>query len=282
MTRGASALLIVVMIWAALPIAAQNPPYPKERDAPEGWVQAPSSKVNPALWECAGYGGSWIVGIQQGSARINRPSEEPPEENPLPQFLKLSKEMIGIRSLLRTADGWLVGFDAGEFGGGLWWFNNEGDHSRKLLSENVHSILQTPNGVFVLVGLVHLSLDDGKIYQFTETAEQVKVTHVADLGGSPETSTVDPDGRVVIATPKSVLAFDYSGNVRELYTSGENLTYPTSIVVDGNGDIFVAMRFFVLRLVPTSVGVYRPEWLMSKQCQSFKIVKRICTCTALD
>ena len=29
MTRGASALLIVVMIWAALPIAAQNPPYPK-------------------------------------------------------------------------------------------------------------------------------------------------------------------------------------------------------------------------------------------------------------
>jgi hypothetical protein len=100
------------------------------------------------------------------------------------------------------------------------------------LSENVHSILQTPDGVFVLVDLAHLTLDSGKIYQFTETAGEVIVNDVADLGGSPEASTVDPDGRVIVATPRSVLAIDYTGSVRELYTSGENLTYPTSVVVD--------------------------------------------------
>jgi hypothetical protein len=280
MTRDVSLLLVVVTIWAALPTAAQSPPSAKERDAPEGWVQAPSSKVNRALWECAGYGGSWIVGLQDGSVRIDELSERAPEKNPLPQFLKLSKEVIGSRSLFRTADGWLVGFDAGEFGGGLWWFSNEGDDNRKLLSENVHSILQTPNGVFVLVGLAHLSLNSGKIYQYTETAEQLKITYVADLGGSPEASTVDSDHRIVIATPKSVVAFDYSGNTRKLFTSGEDLTYPTSIIVDRNGDIFIAMRSFVLRLIPATNGGYRPQWLMSKQCQSFKIADRICTCSA--
>lgn len=280
--RRAAWLLILVAIWAVLPSAAQNASNLKEPDAPEGWIQAPSSRVDPALWECAGYGGSWIVSLQEGAVRIKKLSDEKTETVSLPQFLKLSKEMVGSRSLLRAADGWLVGFDAGEFGGGLWWFNNEGDVHRKLLSENVHSILQTTNGVFVLVGLAHLSLDNGKIYQFTETADEVKVTMLADLGGSPEASTVDPEGRIVIATPKSVLAFDYSGNVQELYTSGEDLTYPTSVVVDEHRNIYVAMRFFVLRLVRSSSTAYRPQWLMSRKCQSFKIVKRICICTAPD
>ena len=278
MARGPSMLLAIAVISAAAPIFGQSSSYPNERDVPKGWIAAPSSKANPSLWECAGYGGSQIVSLEEGSLRIGKPPDEEPGQVPLPQHLKLSKEMQGSRSLLRTADGWLVGFDAGEFGGGLWWFNNEGDKNQKLLSENVHAIYHTRDGVFVLVGLAHLSLNSGKIYQFTETAEEVGVTHVADFGGSPEASTVDSDGRFVVATPRSVVAVDYAGNLRELYKSGEDLTYPTSVVVNANGDIFVGMRFFVLRLIPGNSGDYRPQWLMEKECQSFKIVKRICTC----
>jgi hypothetical protein len=280
MTRPAW-LLMFVVIWAVPPSVAQNPPNLKEPDGLEGWIDAPSSRVNPALWECAGFGGSWVVSLQDDSVHVSDLSDAQREEISLPQFLKLSKEMTGRRSLLPTADGWLAGFDAGEFGGGLWWFNNEGDDNRKLLAENVHSILQTTNGVFVLVGLAHLSLDSGKIYQFTETAEEVKVTLEVHLDGSPEASTLDAGGRIVIATPKSVLAY-YSGDVHELYSSKEGLAYPTSVAVDERGDVYVGMRFFVLRLVRSSGGVYRPQWLMSKKCQSFKIVNRICSCTAPD
>jgi len=276
--QGSSTLLSLVVICVALPSLGQSAPNPSERDTPDGWIEAPSSKANPNLWECAGYGGSVIVSLDDGSVHVGKPTDEQSEQVPLPQHLKLSKEMIGRRSVYRTADGWLVGFDAGEFGGGLWWFNNEGDENRKLLSENVHAIYQTPDGVFVLVGLAHLSLDSGQIYKFTETAEDVKVTQLADLGGAPEASIVDPDGRFVVATPRSVVAVDYAGNIRKLYKSGENLTYPTSVIVDAHGDILVGMRFFVLRLVPVSDGKYRPQWLMAKACQSFKIIDRICTC----
>ncbi len=277
MAKAASLLFSLAVISASLAGFGQSSKA-NERDLPMGWEEAPSSKANPGLWECAGYGGSVTVSLEGGSVRVGKPLDEEPQQVPLPEYLKLSKEMIGSRSLLRTADGWLVGFDAGEFGGGLWWFNNGGDENKKLLSENVHAIYQTSYGAFVLVGLAHLSLNDGQIYQFTETDEEVKVKHVADLGGSPEASTVDPDGRFVVATPKSVLAVDYGGKVHELYRSGEGLTYPTSVVVDANGDIFVGMRFFALRLVPTNNDDYRPQWLMAKECQSFKIVKRICTC----
>jgi hypothetical protein len=219
-----------------------------------------------------------VVSLEDGSVHLGKPPDEEPQQVPLPQHLKLSKEMIGSRSVLRAADGWLVGFDAGEFGGGLWWFNNQGDENRKLLPENVHAIYQTSDGVFVLVGLAHLSLDSGKIYQFLETADEVKVKQFADLGGSPEASTVDSSGRFVVATPKSVVAVDYAGNVHKLYKSGEDLTYPTSVIVDAHGDILVGMRFFGLRLAPGNDGEYRPQWLMAKECQAFKIVERICIC----
>src|SRR5262249_10255619 len=153
-------------------------------------------------------------------------------------------------SLLRTTDGWLIGFDAGEFGGGLWWFNRNGRDAKKLLPQNVHAIYKTPDGIFVLAGLAHLSQDTGEIDQFIETPDEISLRFIATLRGSPEASVMRSDGQIVVATMHSVLLVDHVGKVHELYKSGEDLVYPTSVVVDGQGNIFVAMRFFVLQLVP--------------------------------
>ncbi len=275
------AFLLSVVFVAAFPTPAQNSSSYIDQGPPEGWVQAPSSKVNPALWECAGRGGSWVVSEPQSSMTIKELDLDSEEQVVVPPQLKLTKEMVGKKSLLRTASGWLIGFDAGEFGGGLWWFSEDGSESTKLLSNNVHSIYETPDGIFVLAGLAHLSLDSGEIQQFIETTEKVTLRWVANLGGSPEASTLAPDGQIVIASMRSVVRVDHGGKVHTLYKSGEDLTYPTSVVVDGNGDIFVAMRFFILRLIPDE-DAYRSQWLMPKRCRTFKMVKYICNCTAVD
>jgi hypothetical protein len=194
----------------------------------------------------------------------------------LPPQVKLAKDMIGTRSLLRTSGGWLIGFDAGEFGGGLWWFSRDGHDSKKLLSENVHAIYETSDGIFVLAGLAHLSMDNGEIDRFVDTPESVSVKYIVSLGGSPEASTVAPNGQIVVATTHSVLLVD-GGKVRDLYKSGERLVYPTSTVVDGEGNIFVAMRFFVLRLSPRN-GTYESQWLIPNKCRSVKVVRYECAC----
>jgi hypothetical protein len=275
------ALSLVLMLATALVAVAQETAAHVGRGRPEGWVHAPSSKDAPDLWQCAGYGGSWVVSKGRDAIAIKELNIEKQKAVPVPRQLKLSKEMIGRRSILQTADGWLLGFDAGEFGGGLWWFSKDGKEEKKLLPQNVHAIYETPDGVFVLAGLAHLGLDSGEIDQFTTTPERVSVKYVASLGGSPEASALTPDGQIVIATMSSVLLVDASGKVQQLYKSGENLTYPTSVVVQENGDIFVAMRFFVLRLISDN-NVYQSDWLMPKKCQSFKMVKYICTCTATN
>lgn len=270
--------LVLVLATASLAVAQESVSH-VEPGIPAGWVNAPSSKDAPALWQCAKYGRSWVVSKNQDAIAIEELNIDKQNPVPVPRQLKLSKEMIGRRSMLHTGDGWLIGFDAGEFGGGLWWFSNDGSEAKKLLEQNVHSIYETPDGVFVLAGLAHLGIDNGEIDQFTNKPEKVSLKYKASLGGSPEASALGPEGQIIIATMGSVLLVDHAGKVHELYRSGENLTYPTSVVVKANGDIFVAMRFFVLRLVSDN-GAYRADWLMPKKCRSFKMVKYICNCTA--
>ncbi len=279
-TRSLTFLSLFVLA-TTFPLAAQNDHATVDQGLPEGWIQAPSSKDNSALWECAGLAGSWVVSESHGPLAVTELDVEQEEEVAVPPYLKLSKEMKGRKSLLRTANGWLIGFDDGEFGGGLWWFNEDGSDSTKLLSDNVHAIYETRNGTFVLAGLAHMGHDAGEVDQFIETPEKVTLRWVASLGGSPEASTVDPDGDIVVASPRGVVRVDYSGKVHLLYGSGEGLTYPTSVVADQNGDIFVGMRFFVLRLRPVD-SLYRPQWLMRTNCRSFKTVKYVCSCTGKD
>ena len=248
-------------------------------DIPAGWTAASNSKQNPELWHCASYGGSWIVGNDKERLVIHDLAHGTRKEQTIPPQLKLSKEMIGSRSLLKTSDGWLIGFDAGEFGGGLWWFSQDGSNVKKLMGENVHAIYKTPSGVFVLAGLAHLGLDRGGLYQFVDTPEKISLKYVTTLGASPEASMLDHDGNILIATMHGVLRVDKDARVRTIYKSDEWLIYPTSITEDSTGGIFVGMRFFILQVTPQEDGASKGEFLVREQCKTFKIEKYICKCT---
>jgi hypothetical protein len=272
-----------LFILFALPTlaSAQKAPAEVATNLPTGWIHAPSRVQNAALWECAAYGGSWVASTDGGKIKIAKFNAEAGKQLPIPPQLKLSKKMIGRRSVQETSGGWLVGFDAGEFGGGLWWFSRDGSKTIELLSDNVHAIYEIKKTILILTGLSHMNLNFGHIYKLNDNADKPTVTSVVTLGGSPEASTVDTDGdNIVIATPERVLRVDMDGKVAESYKSGEHLTYPTSIAVETDGFIYVAMRFFVLRLSPQQGSNYKAEWLMPEQCRVFRLDKYICGCNA--
>lgn len=263
---------------------------------PVGWTHAPTSKEDPKLWECAGLGGSWVALLRDGEVNLVREdtAEVRRQLVKLPPAIQLSKEMVGNRVFVETADGFLVGFDAGEFGGGLWWFSKNGRKVSKLFGNNVHAIYKTNQGIYVLSGLDHMGYDEGKLFRFEETAVEVSATEVADLRGSPEASQVLPDDRILVATPTSVLRVDGNGKIETLYqgrkmffvkgavsytnADRDEFIYPESIVVDKQGDIYVGMRFFALR-VRERQGKIESEWLMRSECERYKTVGHICSCT---
>ncbi len=273
-------LIFPLLILLSLPTATSTQKTAAEAaiSLPTGWIYAPSRLQNAELWRCAAYGGSWVVSSDGGSIKLVRFDAESSKLPPMPPQLKLSKKMIGRRSLQPTSSGWLAGFDAGEFGGGLWWFSHDGSQTIELLSENVHAIHQIKSTILILTGLNHMGLNYGHVYKFNDTPDKAIVTSVADLGGSPEASTVDSGGNIIVATPDSVLRVDKEGKINEMYQSGEHLTYPTSAAVGSNRVVYVAMRFFILRLIPQEASRYNAEWLMPEQCRVFKLDKYICGC----
>ncbi len=63
------------------------------------------------------------------SARFSSAAPESvrkPRATELPSGVKLQPGMIGRHVTLRLQNGWLLGFDAGEFGGGLWFAGFDG------------------------------------------------------------------------------------------------------------------------------------------------------------
>jgi hypothetical protein len=58
---------------------------------------------------------------------------------------------------LKTDTGWLVGFDNGEWGGKLYWFNEDGTYNEKILRGNIKNIFRIPTASSVLI-LTHFLL----------------------------------------------------------------------------------------------------------------------------
>jgi len=273
-------IVLTVFLSAATIAIAQRGVDTAVDDVPNGWIIAPSRAENSELWHCAVYGDSWVVEKDKSDAIkiTDWNSFLQHTRSHIPPNLKLSEETKGRHSVLQTSDGWLIGSDAGEFGGGLWWFSRDGGETRKLLSENVKAIYETPKGIIVLTGLAHLSLNDGGVYTFSATQDEVKIKWLVPIGRSPEASSLDGNGNILIATTDSVLRLTFDGKIETLYEPKETLVYPTSVEVDRTGTISVGMRFFILQLKPNQSGLYVGHWLMRDKCTKTKLSKYICTC----
>lgn len=189
-------------------------------------------------------------------------------------------------AFLRTKNGWLVGFDAGEFGGGLWWFDENSDESFSLDYLNVHDI-KTANGEIVVgSGLAHSYNDTGRVSVFMDSGDgPPKRVRVLKTPSSVEALMLTDAGLVAatFAGPlhvNSTGAASYDGD-----SSGpdRHLTYPTSIAANENGDIFVGARYAVLvyRGLPED---FSPKWLVPKTCVRFIPADKNnrCSCVAAE
>lgn len=181
--------ILLFLVALATAACAQKTGAEFGSNPPNGWIHAPSRERNDGLWQCAAYGGSWVVSNDGGSIALRRFDPRGEKQEPIPPNVSLSKKMIGRRTFKPTSRGWLAGFDAGEFGGGLWWFSRDGSKTIEVLSENVHAIYQINSTILILTGLNHLGLNYGHLYRFSDIPDKVNVTSVAYLLAA---DTLDP------------------------------------------------------------------------------------------
>ena len=244
---------------------------------PAGWTEFPSPNDGSQALRCANYSTQqWRVSLENGTIVI-REAPKKTEQAVLPAHLRLRRGMSGQRSTLKIPNGWLLGFDGGEFGGGLWWSNEDGSQSSRILNENVKGILSTSKGALVLVGLAHIDLDVGRVFMIPDSAKPKEIRPLVSLDGAPQAFVIESPTTVLVTTTHGVSRVNFSGSLEVLAHAPFSLLYANSMVITADKVIYAGMRLFVVRFLPGASG-YREQWLVRSDCQHFEIRGQSCSC----
>ncbi len=183
----------------------------------------------------------------------------------------------GTHHVHAVPEGFLVGFDAGEYGGALYLFSADGSTRQKLGSENVIGFADLRIGPVVLTGLAHLGMSVGHVVKISRGASGVSASPWLDLGGATETFVVDSPESMFVLTTGGLYRVTACGDINEISRTNYDALYPSSMAVDSSGIITIGMRQFIARWIPTADN-YRQEWLTKTDCTLMVRDKFECKC----
>lgn len=243
-------------------------------DLPEGWVPF---AINDKALECGNHSKQeWKV-IKDGENVKVEPFSDDKPKKVLPFSIENEKGMLGERHIQKVNDGWIIGFNAGEFGGSLWWFNENGKSRKKLIDKNVVGLVRMEKDLWALTGLAHLGSDYGKVWRIVHNEQGWIAEELVDIGAAPTAFAVETPDLILILTTKNLIRVTNNGKKEELLSTRYQFLYSNSVVLLESGAIYVGMRHFITRLTPIK-GSYKEEWFVPQSCQRFDLKDLDCVC----
>lgn len=231
----------------------------------------------------------WSTSVKNGVAHA---TELPVRSHvdPLPFKVAPSIDRDGDRWVTEVPDGWMVGFDAGEFGGGLWWFNRDGTSSRRIRpafrapahpddpfrAENVVGLPVVGGERLVLMGLDHLVGRSGRIFRLARAAAVWTLNSAAVLDSSPDVWFVDGD-RLLFLTDSGLWSADPKGNATRLHPIELGEFAATALVRAPDNALYIGLRHYVLKIEETD-GKWRQTWFTPAACKKVELKRGRCEC----
>ncbi|MEO8875756.1 MAG: hypothetical protein ABI461_09235 [Polyangiaceae bacterium] len=248
---------------------------------PVDWLVRETPAPAGETIECANLSRrEWRISSKNGQIEpVLRSPQDAGDPLPFP-FHPTKKDgaaLNGTRHVHQVPEGFLVGFDAGEYGGALYLFSADGTMRKKLSDENVLGFADLRLGTIVLTGLAHLGMSVGHLLQITRNGSGVTATQWIDLGGATETFFVDSPESLLVLTTGALFRVTACGGVNQISRTNYDALYPTSMLVDDRGVIYVGMRQFIARWIPTADS-YHEQWLTKSDCTLMVRDKFECKC----
>lgn len=257
-----------VLVAASAALGAVAPAVPVPPAAPDlsTWVAIAPFVPNSPEMRCANSstGGEWTVTATGAQAQA-RPFVYPPDLK-FPFALPRGVRFQRPRTRIDVVDGVLVGFDAGEWGGGLWWFARDGSADYEVSDVNTLAIFKTSAGALAFGGLDHLGLAQGRVSELVHQGGRWKVLRSLDLGSAPEVVAADPRGGYLVVTRAGLSRYT-AGRIASVHAPQYSLPSPNSLVVMPDGSVRIGMRHAVARLTPKGEG-YSEDWLVRPDCRT--------------
>jgi hypothetical protein len=205
----------------------------------------------------------WTVFLENDKVRVAN-STQFKNLAQLPFSIKGSKKeqinLIGRQSFIKVADGYLVGFYRGEWGGYLYWFSNDGKQYYKISDHEIVQFIMRENRIYAIEGLAHLDNSEGSILNIVKNNDRWIAQTYLKLNAAPEAIGLDRRNNLIIVTSKSLLSLDIDAKIKTLIETGIWYygLYPNSLVIL-NDNVFIGMRKGVFKYDLQSGN---QEWLL--------------------
>lgn len=188
----------------------------------------------------------------------------------------------GTRHVRAVDNGWLVGFDAAEVGGALWWFDKTGERRVKLFDGNIIGFVELAGeGIVALSGFARGGFSRGQALRVRRAVEWTAKPWI-NLDSAAEAFVLESRDSLLVLTTTGVVRLTACGDMTRVALTDYDALYPTSLAVDPHGVIYVGMRHYITRFVPALGSALREEWLTREDCQTPKVSHFECVCTGFD
>jgi hypothetical protein len=168
---------------------------------------------------------------------------------------------------LKVDGGRLIGFDGGEFGGRISWQPDSGGE-QGVASVNPHALIQLRDTVWALTGLAHLTSNKGQLIRLDRVGTGWRVGETIDLGAAPEAIVRLPGDTLLVLAVGRLISISPSHRVEVLHENRMWIyTYPTNLIRDRAGAVYLGMMSGVARLTPKQ-GSYKEQWLLPNICDT--------------
>ena len=245
-------LLCFNLLMLACSANAVEASYPRD---PAQWkeISIPSSSDKGArmVWDyAANYSRhEWRVYVEGGkvSARLISPMRL--EKGERPPFTPKGFQFGQGDVFRRVDDGWLAGFNRGEFGASLYWFSADGKRNYKISEHQVVEFITRPDGVYAIEGLAHLGITDGSVIRIARDTWQLRwtATPITKLPFAPYAVAVRGDNAMLVTLSGALVSVDTNGDVATLLEDVPwRGLYPNSSALSSDGrKLYIGMRQFV-------------------------------------
>jgi hypothetical protein len=191
----------------------------------------------------------WLVYTEGDNVRAMLRTEKPERITERPTFNPSVDRFRRASAFARVDDGWLVGFNQGEFGAALYWFSRDGMNNYKISDHQVVDFFSLTDGMHAIEGLAHLGMSQGSIIRIARSRPQPQwqAKTVVELPFAPYAISVRTDGTMLVALSDSLVSIGKERRVRTLLASAPwGGLYPNSSVLSHDQQkLYIGMRQYV-------------------------------------
>lgn len=197
---------------------------------------------------------NWFVYLDKNEIRVIDDYSNTYKQNLSNKKLPFKIEKLGIIDAVQVEDGYLVGFNRGEWGGELYWYSKNGKKNNEIVGSIFSSPIQfikRDNKIYAITGLSHMGMSNGNIIKIDKEQKKWKVEEYIKLPDAPCAIQLDSKDNMLVFTSSGLYSIDKEANLDTLSIKIRHPIIPTIEVEFPNDTIIIKQK-------PINV---HPKWL---------------------